>query len=113
MLALAHDVRVMRRDRGYLCLPEIDLGMPFGHGFATLIGAKVPQPALHRLAVLGERLPGDVAQQLGVVDHVAASDDVLDRSIGIGEELASKAKPVMATIRADYYGDAIAALRGD
>jgi len=113
MLALSHDVRVMRRDRGYLCLPEIDLGMPFGAGFSALIGAKLSQPALHRMAVLGERLPAELAQQLGVVDHVAALDDVLPRAIGIAESLAAKAKPVMATIRSDYYGDAIAALRGD
>ena len=26
MLALAHDRRVMRADRGWFCLPEIDLG---------------------------------------------------------------------------------------
>ena len=49
MLALSHDVRVMRVDRGYLCLPEIDLGMPFGKGFAGLIGAKQSRrlPSLH------------------------------------------------------------------
>jgi enoyl-CoA hydratase/carnithine racemase len=113
MLALSHDVRVMRSDRGYLCLPEIDLGMPFGNGFAALIGAKLPQPALNRMAVLGERVTADAALQLGIVDHTAELDDVLPRARGIAESLAGKAKPIMATIRADYYGDAIAALRGD
>jgi enoyl-CoA hydratase/carnithine racemase len=28
MLATAHDFRVMRDDRGYWCLPEVDLGLP-------------------------------------------------------------------------------------
>jgi enoyl-CoA hydratase/carnithine racemase len=32
MLALAHDWRVMRSDRGYFCLPELDLGMPLPVG---------------------------------------------------------------------------------
>lgn len=113
MLALAHDVRVMRSDRGYLCLPEVDLGMPFGTGFAALIGAKLPQPALHRMAVLGERFAADVAHRMGVVDHTADLDEVLPCAIGVAESLAPKAKPVMTTIRADYYGDAIAALRAD
>lgn len=27
LLALAHDFRVMRRDRGYFCLPEVDLNI--------------------------------------------------------------------------------------
>jgi len=113
MLALSHDVRVMRSDRGYLCLPEIDLGMPFGNGFAALIGSKLPQPALHRMAVLGERIPATTAHELGVVEHVVELDAVLPCALDIAGSLAAKAKPVMATIRTDYYGDAISALRGD
>lgn len=113
MLALSHDVRVMRSDRGYLCLPEIDLGMPFGTGFAALIGAKLPQPALHRMTVLGERIPATTAHELGVVDRAVELDDVLPRSLDIAGSLAPKAKPIMATIRADFYGQAISALRGD
>ena len=29
MFALAHDQRVQRSDRGWLCLPEVDLGLQF------------------------------------------------------------------------------------
>lgn len=112
MLALAHDVRVMRRDRGYVCLPEVDLGMPFGAGFSALIAAKVSPPALHRMTVFGERLPAPTALELGVVDHVAALEDVVPTAIEVAEALATKAKPVMTTIRSDFYGAAITALRG-
>lgn len=113
MLALAHDVRIMRRDRGYFCLPEIDLGMPFGAGFSALIAAKVSQPGLQRLAVLGERMPAETAHSLGIVDHTAVLQDVSPRSLDIARELSAKAKPILSTIRADYYSNAIAALRGD
>lgn len=111
MLALAHDVRVMREDRGYLCLPEVDLGMPFGAGFAALIAAKVPMPARHRMTVFGERLAAPDAVALGVVDHAVPLDAVTPTAMALAGELAEKAKPVMATIRHDFYGDAIAALR--
>ena len=37
MLALAHDLCVMRSDRGYFCLPEVDLGIPFTPGMNALI----------------------------------------------------------------------------
>jgi enoyl-CoA hydratase/carnithine racemase len=34
MLALAHDARVMRADRGYFCLPEVDISIPSRPGWA-------------------------------------------------------------------------------
>lgn len=45
MLAIAHDVRVMRADRGYFCFPEADIRIPFTKGMAALIQAKLtPKP---------------------------------------------------------------------
>lgn len=29
MLAMAHDWRIMRSDRGYFCFPEVDIRIPF------------------------------------------------------------------------------------
>src|SRR5215470_556992 len=37
MLALAHDYRVMRADRGFFCLPEVDINLPFAPGMSALI----------------------------------------------------------------------------
>ena len=36
MVAIAHDFRVMRDDRGYFCFPEIDIRIPFTPGMAVL-----------------------------------------------------------------------------
>ena len=46
MLALAHDQRVMREDRGWFCLPEVDLGLTFQPFQLALIRARLaPQTA--------------------------------------------------------------------
>lgn len=112
MLALTHDVRVMRADRGFLCFPEIDLGMPFSDGMAALIASKLEQPALHRMAVLGERIGGDAALALGAVDEVADGEDaVRSAALARAAELAPKAKPTLASLRRNFYGPAIDALR--
>src|SRR5690606_16155672 len=112
MLAFTHDVRVMRADRGFLCLPEIDLGMPFSDGMAALIAAKLEQPALHRMAVLGERVGGDTALALGAVDAAVAGEEaVLAAAMERATALAPKASPTITALRRNFYGPAIDALR--
>lgn len=47
MLAMAHDFRVMRADRGFFRFPEADINIPFTPGMAALIQAKLtPQAAV-------------------------------------------------------------------
>lgn len=112
MLALTHDVRVMQADRGFLCLPEIDLGMPFSDGMSALIGSKLEQPALHRMAVLGERIGGRDALALGAVDEVVDGEDAVSAAaLARAEALAPKATPTIAALRRNFYGRAIDALR--
>lgn len=110
MFALAHDARIMRTDRGYLCLPEVDLGMPFSAGMAALIQAKLAQPARHRLAVLGDRLAGPEAVALGAIDAVAPDGEVLAHGIDRAQALVAKAVPTLTALRTTFYGAAIEAL---
>jgi enoyl-CoA hydratase/carnithine racemase len=110
MFSFAHDVRIMRKDRGYLCLPEVDLGFSFTPGFAAIIAAKLPQPALHRMGVLGERLPGPTALQTGAIDAVALAGEVLTAAVATAEAMSSKAGPALSTLRSDFYGQTIRVL---
>lgn len=47
MLALAHDLCVMRADRGYFCLPEVDIGIPFTAGMNARIRSRLPTATAH------------------------------------------------------------------
>ncbi|HME04202.1 MAG TPA: enoyl-CoA hydratase-related protein, partial [Solirubrobacteraceae bacterium] len=69
MLALAHDQRVMRADRGYFCLPEVDIGIPFTVGMTALISARLPVATAHEAMTTGRRYGGEEAAAAGVVDE--------------------------------------------
>src|SRR4051794_6110677 len=81
MLALAFDQAVMREDRGYFCLPEAALGLPFTPGMNALITARLNPPVAHEAMVTARRYGGHEALAAGIVAETAAEADVLVRAV--------------------------------
>jgi enoyl-CoA hydratase/carnithine racemase len=111
MLALAHDFRVMRADRGFFCLPEVDIHIPFTTGMSTLIQARLAPQVAHEVMTTGRRYGGTDALAAGIVDAVAAEDRVLPDAVERAAALAGKASAVLGTIKQRMYAPAIRALR--
>jgi len=110
MLALACDERVMREDRGYFCLPEVDINIPFVSGMSKLIQAKLTPAAAHKAMLSGHRFGAPEALQSGIVDELAAEDQVLPTAIERTKPLSGKNRDVASTIKNVMYQDAIEAL---
>ena len=112
MLALSFDVAVMREDRGYFCLPEADLGLPFTPGMNALVTARLSPPVAHRTMVTGHRFSGAEALTAGIVAELAPEDEVLDRAVALAEALAGKRRESLGAIKRGMYGSAIETLMG-
>ena len=112
MLALAHDERVMRRDRGWFCLPEVDMGIAFTPGMTELLASRLPSGAAHEAIVLGRRYDGLEAAAAGIVDEAVAEQSVLGRACERAEALSGKDPATMRTIKQRLYSGPLAALRG-
>lgn len=110
MLALAHDFRVMRDDRGYFCLPEVDIQMPFTAGMSALIQAKLPAVSAHEAMITGKRYDAPHARAAQMVHHTAAEAEVLPQAIALAKSLAGKHGPTLSGIKKTAYADAFAAL---
>jgi Delta3-Delta2-enoyl-CoA isomerase len=111
MLALAHDVRVMRADRGYFCLPEVDIHIPFTPGMAALIQARLSHRTAHEAMTTGRRYGGGDALAAGIVDDAVGEDEVLSRAVERAAALAGKASPALGAIKEGMYPHALALLR--
>src|SRR3954454_3461282 len=109
MLALAHDQRLMRSDRGWFCLPEVDLGIPFTPGMTELLSPRLPLPAVHEALVLGRRYGGAEAAAAGIVDEAAGEHEVLGRACERAEALGGKDPATMRTIKQRLYAPALKA----
>jgi len=110
MLALAHDFRVMRADRGYFCFPEADIRIPFTPGMAALIQAKLTPQAAVASMTTGRRFGGDDAASLGLVDAVAAEGAVTAAALDILRPLDGKDPGTLGAIKQTMFGPAAQAL---
>lgn len=111
MLTLAHDFRVMRADRGFWCLPEVDIDMPFTGGMAALIQSRLAPQTAHVAMTTGRRYGGTDALASGIVDEAVGETDVVPGALDLARAGAAKAGATLGAIKARMYGPALAALR--
>ncbi len=88
MIALCHDERIMRQDRGFLCANEIELGMTIPEPELALFRHKIPMPAFFQTVQLARRWSGPDALTAGIVQQVAALPAVLPSAIERAQSLA-------------------------
>jgi enoyl-CoA hydratase/carnithine racemase len=110
MLAMAHDVRVMRADRGFFCFPEVDIRIPFTDGMAALIQAKLTPHAAVASMTTGRRFGGVEAAELGIVDATAAESAVTAAATDLLRPLAGKDPGTLGAIKRTMFRTATQAL---
>ncbi|WP_017975453.1 enoyl-CoA hydratase-related protein [Actinopolyspora halophila] len=111
MLALAHDYRVMRADRGFFCFPEVDIDVPFTPGMAALIQDKLTPAAAVEAMTTGRRFGGVQARDRDLVDQVADEGDVVPTAAELVRPLAGKNRDTLGTIKSTMFASAVTALR--
>ena len=111
MLALAHDFRVMRVDRGFFCLPEVDVKIPFTPGMDALVRARLPARVAHEAMVTGKRYGGAEAARKHIVHEAVPEHLLLERAGAIAAEHGGKDREALERIKERMYEPVLARLR--
>lgn len=109
--AMAHDYRVMRSDRGFLCFPGVNIGATYSPGTVDMIGAKLAPRAFHEALTAGRRYGGEDAAALGLVDATASEDRLLDHAVSTATELIQTRGNVLGEIKSTMYAEVVRSLR--
>ncbi len=88
MLALCHDMRVMRADRGFICANEIQIGLRIPDEEFALFRHKMSGSAFFDTIQLARRWTGPEAEAAGFVRATASQDQLLDLAIKHAGQLA-------------------------
>lgn len=115
-LALSHDFRFMRSDRGWICLPEVDLGIPLGPVFMAITRHNVPAFLLREMQYTARRYTAEECEAHHIVTRALALDELLPQAVGFAKGL-NKGRDIIGKMKMETYepivytiDDAIASL---
>lgn len=110
LLALAHDQRVQNTDRGWFCLPEVDLRMRFNPFQLALVVGKLSRPTAQAAVLSGARYDGAASLEAGIVDAVSAPDDLVSTATALAAPRIAKDRAIVSTLKGDLYAAILATL---
>lgn len=107
-IGLACDHRIMVKNPAiFLCLPEVNIGLPLGQGFAALAKCKMNPSALRTSALTGKQWNYQEALQHGIIDAVVpnvANHSVPPEAMEMAEKLiATSKKGNLRKIKIELY----------
>lgn len=110
MVALCCDYRVMRADRGFFCLPEVDLGLPFTPGMTALCQGKMTPQAASATMPSGRRLGGADSLAYQIVDAAVSENEVISAATEFVAPLVGKNRDTLGAVKDGMYGSIVTLL---
>jgi enoyl-CoA hydratase len=91
--AAGFDFRVMREDRGWACVPEMDINIPFLPGMIALCEHGLGTRTFREMAWSAKRYTGPEALAVGWANQVAAKDQLLPKARELARFMGQKQQP--------------------
>jgi enoyl-CoA hydratase len=93
------DFRFMREDRGWVCLPEVDINIPLMPAMIAICQATMTAQGFRRLYYAGARITGPQAAEIGFVDGVFPAADLVSKCVAFAATLAGKKTATYAEMK--------------
>jgi enoyl-CoA hydratase/carnithine racemase len=105
----AFDFRLMRSDRGFFCVPEIDLGIPFLPGMLALLNRAIPRQKFEEMQFTGKRLTAAECAESGIVMKALHINELMNETLVFAKSL-NKRRAVILEMKKRMHGKILHAL---
>jgi len=109
-LALACDYRIMREDKGWFCISEVDVGVPINPEVMAIAQAKLTPSILRDAVLMGKRFGGPECVKLGIADAACSEDSLISSAVELISTLSTKERTIITTLKATLYASYATAL---
>lgn len=106
-LSFAHDFRFMRSDRGWLCLPEVDIGMTLGPVFSTLSRRALPLYMFEEMQYTGIRLTAQECVEHHIIKKACHINDLMDEVLAFAKTL-NKDRELIGKMKMETHKESLA-----
>jgi len=88
LLAMVHDYRVMREDKGWVCIPAINLGIILPLSIFEIFRTKVGNPKVIRdIVIHGKRYNATEAVSAGIVDYSVPPENLISKAKEVAKNI--------------------------
>ncbi|MEO1936083.1 MAG: enoyl-CoA hydratase/isomerase family protein, partial [Myxococcales bacterium] len=98
-LALACDYRIMREDRGWICISEVDVGVPINQPMMDFLVAKLTPNTARDAVLTGKRYAADDALAAGFADGKAAEGNLVAEAVKLASSIANNESDIRRALR--------------
>jgi enoyl-CoA hydratase/carnithine racemase len=110
LISCAFDYRVMREDRGYWCMNEVEIGLALDEGLWSIMRHRLSMATATHAALTAHRYGAPEALAAGIIDATAADSEVLTHAIEVAERYAHLNRKILARHKVLAHGDEAAYL---
>jgi enoyl-CoA hydratase/carnithine racemase len=111
MVSMYHDYRIFNPAKGFLCLNELDFGVPLAPPMSSIFRQKCRPDTYRSLVLEAKRFPAKDALEAGIVDGLGGIDEAL--KFIAERKLTEKGKSgVYGLMKAEMIRDTLALIHG-
>ena len=103
-MALSCDYRIMREDRGWFCVSEVDVGVPVPAEMMGILQGKLPANTARDALLTGKRYTADEAIEAGIADAKAPMEQLLEQAKTLASQLGTKEPGIFKTLKQTWFG---------
>lgn len=103
-LALSCDYRIMREDRGWFSVSEVDVGVPIPAPMMGILQGKLPANTARDALLTGKRYTADEAIEAGIADAKAPMEQLLEQAKTLASQLGTKEPGIFKTLKQTWFG---------